>query len=220
MFKSYSFIFYQLRSLCTVHVFKIYIFFILLLLLFPILFSPIKILFEYFFFNVFWFSILITNFLSLDSLFKDDFKMGFFDFFLVQKKSLELYIIIKIFIYWIFNIIPILGTCLLLSYLIFNLSFNKILLLFILVSLQTLSLTFLNAIGSIFLYNNTQNYLLIFLMLIPLVIPLLVFGVTLMTSVIYIGFTSFHFILIFGNFCFLLCIIPWLISYLIRININ
>jgi heme exporter protein B len=196
---------------------KIYIFFCILFILFPLLFSPLPELFLNFYASIFWFSILITNFLSLEFLFKAEFEMSFFDFLLRQKISIESYIIFKILIYWVLNIFPVFLICLGGLILYTEISFYLLLKLIILLILQSLSLTFLNAIGSIFLLNNNQNYLLIFLILVPLVIPLLIFGINLLSS---LTVSIFYCIIICANFCFIFFLIPWVISYLIKININ
>ena len=196
---------------------KIYIFFLVIFTMFPLLFSPLAELLLNFYSSIFWFSILITNFLSLEFLFKTEFEMSFFDFLKRQAISIEFYIIFKIFIYWFLNIFPLLLFCFFILIIYLDDTILNILILIFLLGLQSLSLTFLNAIGSIFLVNNSQNYLLIFLILIPIVIPILIFGINLLSVLVV---SSFYVFLICANFSFIFFIVPWVISYLIKININ
>lgn len=200
---------------------KIYIFFILIFILFPLIFSPLKELFYLFYGSIFWFSVLITNFLSIEYLFKQEFQIGFFDYFCQQRKNLEIYIIYKTYIFWFFNILPLIFICFCYFFLVLHITLQELLVYFFLVSLQTLSLTFLHAIGSVFLQQMQQNYILSFLVLIPLMIPILLFGVNLMNSIIsFLAVSVFQVLVVVCNFCFILILVPWLISYLIKININ
>jgi heme exporter protein B len=202
------------------HLVKSYIFFLLIFVLFPLMFSPLKELFYAFNGSIFWFSILITNFLSVEFLFKEEFHIGFFEYLLQQQKYLEIYIIFKIIIFWLFNIFPLIFFGFLYCILFFDFQIKQLLLFLFLLSLQTLSLTFLNAIGSVFLYNTQQNFLLIFLILVPLMIPIILFGINFVVVGLYFEITLFQILIICGNFCFILFLVPWLIGYLIKININ
>lgn len=217
MFRIIYFISIHIWNSFKTQALKIYLFFILLFILFPLLFSPLPELFLNFYSSIFWFSILITNFLSLEFLFKTEFEMAFFDFFKRQNVSVELYIILKVILYWLLNIFPLVCICFFSLVFYTVLSWGAICILISLVALQTLSLTFINAIGSLFLINQSQNYLLVFLILIPLVIPILLFGINLLAT---LNISLFSVFIICGNFLFILVIVPWLISYLIKININ
>jgi heme exporter protein B len=202
------------------HLVKSYIFFLLIFVLFPLMFSPLKELFYAFNGSIFWFSILITNFLSVEFLFKEEFQIGFFEYILQQHKNLEVYIICKIIIFWLFNIFPLIFISFLYSIIFFDFPVVELVLFIILLSLHTMSLTFLNAIGSVFLHNTQQNFLLIFLILVPLMIPIILFGVHFVTVGLYFNITIYQILIICGNFCFIIFFVPWLIGYLIKININ
>ncbi|EPE37697.1 heme exporter protein B, CycW [Candidatus Photodesmus katoptron Akat1] len=82
-------------------------FFIIIIVLFPLSFSPELLLLSHTIAGVVWISVLLSIFLSLERLFRDDFLDGSLEQIMLTPIPLPLIIIIKVMAHWIWSSLPL-----------------------------------------------------------------------------------------------------------------
>ena len=123
-----------------------------------------------------WLLVLITNFLSLDVTFRRDFENGLLEQIFVVAEMPFLVIFLKVIIHWIVTgflvslLSPLLG-------LLMGLPSEKFLNIFASLLVGTVALSFLGAIGASLTVGMGRGGLLLALLVLPLYIPVLIFGV-------------------------------------------
>ena len=123
-----------------------------------------------------WLLVLITSFLSLDSTFRRDFENGLLEQIFVVAEMSFLVIFLKVLIHWIVTgflvslLSPLLG-------LLMGLPSEMFLNVFASLLVGTVALSFLGAIGASLTVGMGRGGLLLALLVLPLYIPVLIFGV-------------------------------------------
>jgi heme exporter protein B len=120
-------------------------------------------------------AILLSMLLSSERLFQQDYEHGVIEQWLVSGQSLTLLVSAKILAHWLFNFLPLLILCPLVAVLF---SFNAWETWILILSLfcGTPALLFLCALAAAFGVGVNQQGALMALILIPLTLPLLIFG--------------------------------------------
>ncbi len=123
-----------------------------------------------------WVCLILAVFLSLESVFRVDIETGCLDQFILSPYPLELLVLMKALAHWVSVILPLilfapLGGILL------NLSTNMILPLWCILLLSTPAMSFLGLIGSAITAQLPRGGLLLIFLVMPLYIPVLIFGV-------------------------------------------
>jgi heme exporter protein B len=114
--------------------------------------------------------------LSLDRLFQADFDDGSFDLIAAAPAPLSLLVLAKIFAHWLTTCVPvILGTPIL--GLLFNLSPDAMGIELLSLALGTPALSLIGAIGAALTVGIRRGGLLLSLLVLPLYVPVLIFGV-------------------------------------------
>ena len=123
-----------------------------------------------------WLLVLITSFLSLDSTFRRDFENGLLEQIFVVAEMPFVVIFLKVLIHWIVTgflvslLSPLLG-------LLMGLPSEMFLNVFASLLVGTVALSFLGAIGASLTVGMGRGGLLLALLVLPLYIPVLIFGV-------------------------------------------
>ncbi len=125
--------------------------------------------------SIAWVAIVLAIMMSLNSLFRDDFEDGSLEQWLIGNRSLALIALAKIMVYWLFNgvFLAILACIVCLST---NISFEQIKVLFASLLLGTISLQLIGGIGAALTVTIQRSGLLIAIIVMPLFIPILIFG--------------------------------------------
>lgn len=165
------------RPLTLIHP---WMFFIMVIFLFPMIFAPTTTQLAQLIPGVFWIAALLSYLLSIEHFFERDHDSGLLDMQLISPFPLSLTVFAKILTHWLFMGLPLALLALFLGYL-FGLSWSEsqILCVSLLLGTPTLSAlgTLLAAIGiAMSAQAVSSRGLLLAMLLIPLSIPILLFG--------------------------------------------
>jgi heme exporter protein B len=123
-----------------------------------------------------WVLALLACLLSLDRLFQADFEDGALDLLVAAPSSLSALVLAKIAAHWVTTGLPlILGTPALA--LLFNLPFDALVMEMITLGIGTPALSLIGAIGAALTIGVRRGGLLLSLLVLPLYVPVLIFGV-------------------------------------------
>ena len=125
--------------------------------------------------SVSWVAIVLATMMSLNSLFRVDYEDGSLEQWLIGNRSLALITLAKTLVYWLFNgvFLSILACIVCLAS---NLPFEQVKVLFISLLLGTISLQLIGGIGAALTVTIQRSGLLIAIVVLPLFIPILIFG--------------------------------------------
>lgn len=165
-----------------------------------------------------WISALFAILLSFNNLFRDDYNFGIFEQIILSPYSFEFLLFIKVITHWFITCVPLLIVTPFIG-LIFNLSFNEIVILFLSLFFGTPALSMLGAIGVSFTIMLSNNGLLLSILILPFYIPILILG---SSSVILFGegysvLGQLSILIIFEILIFLFS--PFIISKIIKLNL-
>ncbi|RUR15544.1 heme exporter protein CcmB [Legionella sp. km535] len=151
------------------------LFFLMLLFLFPLTIRPEVVLLRTIAPGLIWMAILLSMLLSAERLFQQDYEQGVIEQWLVSGQSLPVIISAKILAHWLFNITPLLLLSPLVA-LLFAFSVWETWILILSLLCGTPALFYLCALAAAFGVGVNQRGALMALILLPLTLPLLVFG--------------------------------------------
>lgn len=151
------------------------LFFVVIVILFPLAVGPDKLLLQALGPGVIWVAALLSHLLSLNQLFSDDFSDGSLDQILVTPASLPLLGSAKILAHWLVTGLPLVVVAPLLA-VFFYLPLQAVGVLLVSLLLGTPILSWIGAIGSALTVGLRQGGLLLSLLILPLYVPVLIFG--------------------------------------------
>lgn len=122
-----------------------------------------------------WIAVLFAMFLSADRLFKQDYDDGIIEQWLASGLPISIMVLAKILVHWLVNLVPILIFCPIIS-LLFSLSLHETYILILSLICGTPAIIFLCGLAAAFSVDIQQNGVLIPLILLPLTIPIMIFG--------------------------------------------
>nr|YP_009317230.1 heme ABC transporter permease [Palpitomonas bilix]YP_009317255.1 heme ABC transporter permease [Palpitomonas bilix]BAV82398.1 heme ABC transporter permease [Palpitomonas bilix]BAV82423.1 heme ABC transporter permease [Palpitomonas bilix] len=216
-------------------------FFFLIVFIFSICIGPDLIILWRFGFSILWVGLLFTSMLSLENMFKSDKQNGSLELFFLSPLRFELVVLSKTLSHWFICGLPLTILWPFLSlflgnpyFKVFSLKFlvNPLVIQITLIFLfGSLILSFLGTIGSVLTVGLKQRGILLLLILIPLYIPVLIFGISSMNSILleftFIEYSSIfelavkpEYIFLQGFFLLIFIISPWLSSYILHYFVN
>ena len=151
------------------------LFFLMVIVFFPLTMSPEVNLLRTIAPGLVWIAVLLALFLSAERLFQQDYEDGVIEQWLVSGYPLSVLVAAKIFIHWLLNIIPMLIFCPFLA-ILFSLNTYETCVLMLSLLLGTPAILFLCALAAAFSTGLQQKGLLMPLILLPLTIPVMIFG--------------------------------------------
>ncbi len=151
------------------------LFFLMLLFIFPLTLRPELTLMRTIAPGLIWMAILLSTLLSAERLFQQDYEHGVIEQWLVSGQSLNLIVGAKVLAHWFFNLLPILVLCPLIA-ILFSFSLWETWVLALSLLCGTPALFFLCALAAAFGVGINQRGALMALILLPLTLPLLIFG--------------------------------------------
>jgi heme exporter protein B len=193
------------------------LFFLMIVCLFPLAIGQDSALMTLLAPGMIWIAALLSTLLSIGSLFKNDADEGFLDIILLNQHSLMWFVFSRMLSFWILNCLPLILLIPLLS-VMFNLSWQQEEILLVTLLLGTPVLCLLGAIGAALITGLRGSGFLLPILIVPLYIPVLVFGAgTVMTtsSNTIASFAMMGAILIIS-----LTVAPFLIAAALRIGVQ
>lgn len=151
------------------------LFFVIVVSLFPLGIGPSPQMLSTIAPGVLWVSALLAMMLSLDSLFAHDFRDGTLEQMVLSGQPLSVFVLGKVLAYWAISGLPLVLLSPLLG-LLLQLSGDAYFILLISLFLGTLSLSFIGAIGAALTVSVNQGGVLLSLLVLPLTVPVLIFG--------------------------------------------
>lgn len=151
------------------------VFFSLVMVLFPLAVGPESRLLQTLSPGLIWVAALLAVLLSLDGLFRSDFEDGSLEQWAVSPCALPWLALAKVLAHWLFSGLPLVLLAPLLG-LMLGLPAEKLPILLLSLLLGTPVLSLLGAIGAALTVGLKRGGLLLALLILPLYIPVLIFG--------------------------------------------
>ncbi len=190
-------------------------FFVLAVVLFPLGVGPEANLLARIAAGVIWVAALLAAMLSLERLFQNDFDDGSLELLVLAPVPLEVVVLAKVGAHWLTTGLSLMVTAPLLAVLL-NLGADGFLVLIATLALGTPTLSLIGAVGAALVLGSRRGGVLLSLLLLPLYIPVLVFGVGAIDAAVG-GFAARAQILILGAlFLGALALCPWAAAAALR----
>ena len=151
-------------------------FFVLIVVLIPFIFGSdseqLRIIFK----GIIWISISLSILLTLERIFYSDYEDGSLDLILQRYESLEIIICAKFIAHWVINCLPLIVILPFLS-LLFQLTFSDIFPILINLVIGSMGMVFVATFVSALTLGAKRTIFLKSIILIPLLVPFIIFGV-------------------------------------------
>ena len=166
-----------------------------------------------------WISCLLICILNLETIFKEDYDDGTLEMFLIKDDEIELSILIKILSHWLLSNLPIVIVAPLIA-MVLGLDTTTTLTLFITLLIGTPTMSLIGSIAAALTISLRKNKILVSIIVLPLYIPILIFG----TSAVNNSFFKMNYsveltLMLFLFFIFLL-ITPLACSKALKISLD
>ena len=151
-------------------------FFILIVVLIPFIFGSDSEQLRTIFKGIIWISISLSILLTLERIFYSDYEDGSLDLILQRYESLEIIICAKYIAHWVINCLPLIVILPFLS-LLFQLTFSDIFPILINLVIGSMGMVFVATFVSALTLGAKRTIFLKGIILIPLLVPFIIFGV-------------------------------------------
>jgi len=158
--------------------------------------------------GIIWVAALLASMLSLERLFQTDYEDGSLELLALQPVALEVTVMAKVTAHWLTTGLPLIVAAPLLAVLM-NMPADGLWALMAALVLGTPTLSLIGAIGAALILGSRRGGILLSLLVLPLYIPVLIFGATAVDAVLG-GFSAKPQLLILGGFLVAaLPLCPW-----------
>jgi heme exporter protein B len=179
-------------------------FFVLVVVLFPFGVGPEPNILARIAAGVIWVAALLASMLSLERLFQADYEDGSLELLSLSPTAFEVIVLAKVTAHWLTTGFPLIIAAPLLAILM-NMNTEGFPVLILALVLGTPSLSLVGAVGAALILGSRRGGVLLALLILPLYIPVLIFGVSAVDAVVN-GFEVKAQLLILG--AFLIAAIP------------
>jgi heme exporter protein B len=195
--------------------FVVLIFFIVTVTLFPLGVSPDPLILQNLASGIVWVGALLAAMLSLDRLFQTDYDDGSLELLVLSPYPLEIVVLCKCFVHWLTTGLPIMVISPVLA-LMLNIKTGAFLYLVTSMALGTPIISLLGAVGAALVLGSRRSGVLIALLIIPLTIPILLFGVGAIQAATE-GYSASSPLMFLGALLlFSIALCPWVIASSLR----
>ena len=195
--------------------FVVLIFFIVTVTLFPLGVSPDPLILQNLASGIVWVGALLAAMLSLDRLFQTDYDDGSLELLVLSPYPLEIVVLCKCFVHWLTTGLPIMVLSPVLA-LMLNIKTGAFLYLITSMALGTPIISLLGAVGAALVLGSRRSGVLIALLIIPLTIPILLFGVGAIQAATE-GYSASSPLMFLGALLlFSIALCPWVIASSLR----
>ena len=155
----------------------IVMFFVVVVMLFPFGVGPEPNMLSKISAGVIWVAALLASILSLDRVYQTDFEDGSLELLMIQPLALELIVAAKITTHWLTTGLPLIlaAPCLAL---LLNMDTGGFLVLILSLVIGTPTLSLIGSIGATLTLGARRSGVLLSLLILPLYIPVLIFGIS------------------------------------------
>jgi heme exporter protein B len=191
------------------------IFFVVTVTLFPLGVGPDPLILQNLASGIVWVSALLSAMLSLDRLFQTDYDDGSLELLVLSPYPLELVVLCKCLVHWLTTGLPIMVISPVLA-LMLNIKTGAFLYLISSMALGTPIISLLGAVGAALVLGSRRSGVLIALLIIPLTIPILLFGVAAIQAATE-GYSASSPLMFLGALLlFSIALCPWVIASSLR----
>ena len=195
--------------------FVVLIFFVVTVTLFPLVVGPDPLILQNLASGIVWVSALLAAMLSLDRLFQTDYDDGSLELLVLSPYPLELVVLCKCLVHWLTTGLPIMLISPVLA-LMLNIKTGAFLYLISSMALGTPIISLLGAVGAALVLGSRRSGVLIALLIIPLTIPILLFGVAAIQAATE-GYSASSPLMFLGALLlFSIALCPWVIASSLR----
>ena len=195
--------------------FVVLIFFIVTVTLFPLGVSPDPLILQNLASGIVWVGALLAAMLSLDRLFQTDYDDGSLELLVLSPYPLEIVVLCKCFVHWLTTGLPIMVISPVLAFML-NIKTGAFLYLITSMALGTPIISLLGAVGAALVLGSRRSGVLIALLIIPLTIPILLFGVGAIQAATE-GYSASSPLMFLGALLlFSIALCPWVIASSLR----
>lgn len=193
--------------------------FVLVIALFPLAVSPDPILLRQIAPGIIWIAAILATLMALENMFRQEFQSGYLDKLMLSDRPLSLLLLSKITAHWMMTSLPLVLVSPLLGMLL-HLNAKTDWVLMLTLALGTPILNLIGAIGvGLTLGLRSQN-LLILLLVLPLYVPVLIFGAS-AVSAAQAGLAFSAQIAMLGALLLIaLSLVPWTLGAVLRIGVD
>ena len=193
------------------------LFFLMILFFFPLTLPPEKSLLRMVTPGLVWIALLLALFLSAEHLFQQDGDDGVIEQWLVSGYPLSVFVSAKIGVHWILNVLPMLLLCPILA-IILSLDVADTIILMLSLLVGTPAILFFCALASVFGMGVQQKGVLMLLILLPLTLPVMIFGSAVLTAAL-AGFpVSGHLAILLAMSLVAVVLLPFAVAAVIRVG--
>ena len=168
---------------------------------------------------VFWIGLILAIIPSLEKTLQRDYDNGWLDQTITSPLPLEFILLSKSIAYWLIIIVPLLFS-LPFFVILLNISFKLIPWLFISIIIGGLSISLIGIIGSALTLGAKRGNILLPILIIPFIIPILIFGIGISETIIINESPRGNLFLLIGFTLIYLVISPFISAFLIRIAVS
>ena len=190
-------------------------FFVLAVILFPFGVGPEPNILARIGAGVIWVAALLAAMLSLERLFQTDFEDGSLELLALQPLALEITVLAKITVHWLTTGLALMAATPLLA-IFMNVPANGFWMLVLTLGLGTPSLSLIGAIGAALILGSRRGGVLLSLLVLPLYIPILIFGVSAVDAAIGGFAIKSHLMILGGLLVAAVALCPWASAGAIR----
>ena len=168
---------------------------------------------------IFWIGLILAIIPSLEKTLQRDYDNGWLDQTITSPLPLEFILLSKSIAYWLIIIVPLLIS-LPFFIILLNISFKLIPWLFISIIIGGLSISLIGIIGSALTLGAKRGNILLPILIIPFLIPILIFGIGISETIIINESPRGNLFLLVGFTLIYLVISPFISALLIRIAVS
>jgi len=190
-------------------------FFVLAVILFPFGVGPEPNILARIGAGVIWVAALLAAMLSLERLFQTDFEDGSLELLALQPLALEITVLAKITVHWLTTGLALIAATPLLA-IFMNVPAGGFWMLVLTLALGTPSLSLIGAIGAALILGSRRGGVLLSLLVLPLYIPILIFGVSAVDAAIGGFAIKSHLMILGGLLVGAVALCPWASAGAIR----
>lgn len=199
-------------------IFNTSLFFLMIMIFFPLSMPSDKELLRLIVPGFVWVAMLLSLFLSSDRLFQQEYDDGVIEQWLVSSYPLSVFVGAKMLMHWILNLLPMLLLCPIVA-LLFGLSGYETLVLMLSLLCGTPSILCLCALSSVFGVGLKQKGVLMALILLPLAIPIMIFGSSTMLAAMQGLAVSGYLALLLALSLLCASMLPMAVAFVMRVSL-
>ena len=184
------------------------VFFVLAVVLFPFGVGPEANILARIAAGVIYVAALLASMLSLERLFQTDYEDGSLELLRLAPMPLEAIVLAKVCAHWLTTGLPLIATAPLLAVLL-NMNGEGFLALIVALALGTPTLSLIGAVGAALILGSRRGGVLLSLLVLPLYIPILIFGVGAVEAAMGGYEMRAQFLILGGLFIGALPLCPW-----------